>query len=149
MSYQFRFATLLRLHRRTRDEAGADVGKANEAIRRIDEQTAALTDQRAAMLRQAELSRVGTVSVDTVLSQGRYDIQLQTEMRALRETRVQLEQELLRRQQALRAAQAEVKRFERLADHELAAHRTKSQQREQTESDEAAATRHLREQRNR
>ena len=38
MKFKFRFETLLDLRRRQRDEAGAAVGQANEAIGRIDQQ---------------------------------------------------------------------------------------------------------------
>jgi len=149
MSYKFRFDTLLKIHRRTRDEAGADVGKANEAIQKIDEQTESLLDQRNMMLQQAGRSRIGSISSDSILSQGRYDAQLQSDIHSLGETRDQLEQELQRRQQALIAAEAEVKRFERLEENEIATYRTTQQRREQAESDEAAATRYLMEQRKR
>lgn len=120
MSFQFRFATLLQLHRLARDEAGANLGKANEAIRRIDEQIEGLLAERTEMLHQASKARIGTISIDSVLSHGRYEIQLQAEATSLRETRSQLMNEAARRQQLLVAAEAEVKRFERLEEKESA-----------------------------
>ena len=149
MSFQFRFATLLRLHRQARDEAGADVGKASEAIGRIDDQTESLIVERSEMLRQAGESRKGSISIDAVLSHGRYDVQLQADVKSLRETRSQLEQELQRRQQALVAAESEVKRFERLEENELAAYRAERLKREQAEADEASSTRYIMERRQR
>jgi flagellar FliJ protein len=149
MSFQFRFATLLQLHRRARDEAGTEVGKANQAIGRINEQTESLIAERTAMLEQASKARIGAVSIDSIMSQGRYDMQLQADMHSLRETRAKLEQELLRRQQRLIEAEAEVKRFERLKENEWKLYRTEQQKREQAEADESAATRFLMEQRKR
>lgn len=149
MSFEFRFSTLLRLHRRTRDAAGADVGKANEAIRRIDDQTESLLAERAEMLRQSSESRQGSISIDSVLSHGRYDLQLQADFQSLRETRSKLLQELERRQSALVAAEAEVKRFERLEENEMTAYRAEQLKREQAEADEASSTRYLMERRQR
>ena len=149
MSFQFRFATLLHLHRQARDEAGAEVGKANEAIGKIDEQTESLIAERSAMLDRATQARIGELSIDSIVSQGRYDIQLQADMRALRETRTKLEHELLRRQQILIQAEADVKRFERLKESEWKLYRNEQQKREQAEADESAATRFLMERRQR
>lgn len=149
MAFQFRFATLLHIHLRARDEAGAEVGKANDAIGKIDEQTESLLAERHAMLERATKARIGEVSIDSIVSQGRYDIQLQADLRTLRETRAKLDQELVRRQQALIDAQAEVKRFERLKESEWKRYRQEQQKREQAEADEAAATRFLMEQRKR
>ena len=149
MSFQFRFATLLKIQRRARDEAGAEVGKANEAIGKIDEQTESLMAERPAMLERATQARIGEVSIDSIVSQGRYDIQLQADMRTLRETREKLEQERSRRQQRLVEAEAEVKRFERLKENEWNLYRNEQQKREQAESDESASTRFLMERRKR
>ncbi len=149
MSFQFRFATLLQLRRRTRDEAGADLGKANEAILRIDEQTESLMAERSVMLEQAGKARIGSVSIDSILSQGRYDMQLQADMQSLRETRAKLAEELLRRQQRLIEAEADVKRFERLKEHEWKVYRAEQQKLEQAEADESAATRYMMERRKR
>ena len=149
MAFQFRLATLLKIHRQLRDDAGIEVGKANQAISRIDEQTETLMAQRSEMLRQASESRTGAISIDSVLSYGRYDIQLQAEVNSLRETRSQLEAELERRQQVLIAAEADVKRFEKLEQDELAAYRAEQMKREQAEIDEASSIRYQMERRQR
>ena len=149
MAFDFRFATLLQRHRRARDEAGVEVGKANEAIRRIDQQYDDLLTERTTLLKQSGAARVGSISIDRVLSQGRYEVQLGAEMVSLRQTRAQLEQELGRRQQVLVAAEAEVRRFERLEENEQAVYRAEQQRREQAAADEASATRYLMERRRR
>jgi len=142
MSFQFRFAVILQLRRRERDEAGAAVGQANEAIGRIDDQSEAIRVQRQALREGASQNRVGDVSVDALLARGRYDLQLQAEIHALSDTRAKLVQELERRQLALVAAEAEVKRFERLEEKERTASYAEALRREQAEADDATATRY-------
>lgn len=149
MTFHFRFATLLQLHRRTRDEAGVDVGKANEALRRIDNQYEQLLNERAILIQQAGASRVGSISIDRVLSHGRYEVQLQADMISLGQTRQQLEQELQRRRQVLIAAEAEVKRFERLEENERITYLAERLRKEQATADEASAVRYLMERRRR
>src|SRR6056297_3100605 len=118
MKFHFRFAALLELRRRERDEAGAAVGQANEAIGRIDRQRQNLNDQRTDLRRQTAPPREGKLSVDRLLSAGRFDMQLEADDRALLQTRGELVQELARRQQKLVLAEAELKRVEKLQERE-------------------------------
>jgi flagellar protein FliJ len=148
MSFRFRFDSILQLRRRERDEAGAAVGKANEAIQRIDEQVEAIRLERRRVNEQAARQRVGTISVDSLLAAGRYDLQLLADEHALQQTRGQLVQELERRQVKLLAAEAELKRFERLEENERVAYQAEMLRREQLEADEATSRRFIR-QRNR
>lgn len=149
MPFQFRFAPLLSLQRNHREEARAEVGKAQTAIARIDQQAAQLHQQRGELQTAAQSSRVGAVSVDQMLAHGRYDALLLTDLRALRETRAQLEQELARRQAILVQAETEVKRYERLEESERRAYESERQKRQQALLDEAASIRYLRERRTR
>ena len=142
MSFQFRFASILQLRRRERDEAGAAVGQANAAIGRIDEQCEAIQLERQSILAGARERRVGNVSVDALLARGRYDLQLQAEIHSLGETRAELIKELERRQGVLVASEAEVKRFERLEENERAACHALQLRREQAEADDATARRY-------
>lgn len=142
MSFQFRFAAILQLRRRQRDEAGAEVGKAHEAIRRVDEQAAAIQAQRKALREETGEERLGDVTVDALLAKGRYDLQLQADLQALSQTRAQLEQELERRQAALLAAEVEARRFERLEEKERAAAHAEALRRQQAEADDASASRY-------
>lgn len=137
MNFKFRFETLLELRRRERDEAGAEVGQANEAIRRVDEQREALKQQRVDLRLSPSASRKGNVSVDRLLTAGRYDIQLEADAEALSDTRGKLIQELARRQEKLKQAEAELKRFEKLREHEKSSHQAELLRREQAEADDA------------
>jgi flagellar FliJ protein len=142
MTFQFRFAVILQLRRQERDEAGAAVGQANEAIRRVDEQTVAICDQRKALRDGTSHDRHGNVSVDALLARGRYDLQLQTDIQSLNDARLELVQELGRRQQTLIAAEAEAKRFERLEEKERTAAVAEGLRREQAEADDDSARRY-------
>ena len=142
MSFQFRFATILQLRRRERDEAGAAVGQANEAIGRVDQQCESIQAERQSLRDGANQQRTGTVSVDRLLTGGRYEMQLQAEIQSLNETRAELMKELQRRRTALTAAEAEVKRFERLEEKERAAFHVLELRREQAEADDATARRY-------
>ena len=143
MSFKFRFAAIMQLRRRERDEAAAAVGKADEAVRRIAEQTREIESERVALREKAAEARADRVSVDAVLSHGRYDIQLQSQIQSLRETRTQLVTELERRQMMLTAADAELKRFERLEERERERYHQEQRRQEQAEADDASGRQYI------
>lgn len=136
MAFQFRFESILELRRRQRDEAGAAVGKANEAIAKVDQQILDLQNDRQAIRDQDRTQRVGTVSVESLLSVGRYDMQLQADVRQLETTRAELVVERDRRQTVLMDAEAEVKRYDKLKSKERAAARARQLRLEQADADE-------------
>lgn len=142
MAFRFRFSALLELRRRERDQAGAAVGQADAAIRKIDDQIAAVSDERDQLRQQTSASLRGSLSVDTLLSQGRYDLQLQAQTESLTQTRHQLLEERERRHQQLIEAEAEVKRFERLEQRQRDAYLSEQRSREQSESDDATSRRY-------
>ena len=116
MSRNFRFASLLQWRERQRDEAGAEVGQAIEAINRIDQQRQCILQQQQEIKQRASESMVGELSMDRLLSSGRYTMQLEMDLRSLADTRDQLVQALNVRQEKLMLAEAEVKRFEKLKE---------------------------------
>ncbi len=142
MAFQFRFESLLDLRRRQRDQAGAAVGQAIEAIRKIDQQRSEITSERDQIRSETAAQLGGRLSVDRLLSHGRYELQLEAQAQSLLQTRDQLAAELAQRQQRLVEAEAEVKRFERLEQRERDAFETKRRRREQFEHDDAAAQRY-------
>ncbi len=139
MSFQFRFAAILDLRCRERDEAGVAVGQALEAIGRINDQLQEIQALRDSNRQQSMESRAGAITVDGLLSQGRYDLQLEADMHALQQTLAQLDLELARRQDELVAAESEVKRFERLEANERSAYLADQNRREQLELDDATS----------
>ena len=143
MKFQFRFESLLQLYRLRRDQVGAEVGKASAAIEKIDEQLDKLAAERADAIGRSNQSRQGTISVDALIAHGRYDSILKADLRALSETRAKLEHELGRRRQKLVAAEADVKRYERLEEKQRDSHRLEQQRRQQVATDEAATVQFL------
>ncbi|MFG0256091.1 MAG: flagellar export protein FliJ [Rhodopirellula sp. JB053] len=146
--FRFRFDSLLALRQRRRDEVGAEVGKATEAIERVDEQIELLQTQRdgvrndaAARLANSGADGATRVAVDRVIQEGRYDMQLSAEQVALRDTRAKLEVELNRRRGLLVEAEAEVKQLERLRETQMAEHRQLQLQVEQAEADDLTTAR--------
>lgn len=142
MKFQFRFAPILQLRRQIRDDAGIAMGQAIAAITRIDQQSEQIEQRRMELRQDASAQRIGNLSVDSLLAGGRYDLQLQAELHALAETKSKLLQELDRRKQALAAAEAEVKRFERLEEKDRQKFLTLQAKREQAESDDATSRRY-------
>lgn len=143
MTFQFRFDAILQLRRRQRDEAGAEVGKAIEALQRVLQQISEIEDRRGSLRQGDESVRVGDLSVDGLLASGRYDMQLQVEAESLLQTHQQLNEELQRRRQRLNMAEAELKKFERLKEKDHATHDDELRRREQVELDEASTRRFI------
>lgn len=143
MSRNFRFASLLQWRQRQRDEAGAEVGQAIEAINRIDQQRQSILQQQNQIKQDSAKQLVGELSVDRLLSGGRYTMQLEIDLRSLVDTREKLVQALNIRQEKLMLAEAEVKRFERLKELDHAAAQKEELRREQLSLDEAVSNRYL------
>ena len=140
MTFQFRFESLLQLRRRERDEAGASVGQATEAILKIDDQIQEVEQLREELKQQQGDIRTGSISVDRMLSVGRYDLQLQADVVALLDTKEKLNQEFLRRQSLLAEAQSEVGRYEKLEERAKEDYRTEQLKREQAEADDRSSS---------
>ncbi|MCC9655720.1 flagellar export protein FliJ [Rhodopirellula halodulae] len=142
--FRFRFDSLLDLRARERDEAGAEVGKAEEAIQKINDQITDIDRQREAIRTEKHQTlQQANVSVDQMLHQGRYDVQLHADQVSLRQTLTQLHEELNKRRDKLILAEAEVKRLERLRETQLAEHRMLVAKQEQAEADDLTSARVL------
>tara|TARA_R110002167_G_scaffold53036_2_gene152488 strand:+ start:215 stop:682 length:468 start_codon:yes stop_codon:yes gene_type:complete len=136
MKYEFRFESILDLRQRERDEMGGLVGEANLAIAKIDQQIQDLEQERQSLRNEDAQSRLGDVAVDRLLARGRFDLQLQAEINGLVQTRAKLEEELERRQQKLRDAETEVKKFQRMRELDRNEYQQEMIRREQMEIDE-------------
>jgi flagellar FliJ protein len=137
MAFQFRFETLMQVRRRQRDEAAVALGQAGEAIERIASQIADIATKRQSIREWSPGQRTGEIFVDDLLTQGRYDLQLEAEALALDQTLNELNEEEKRRRQVLVHAEAEVKRFERLLENDRAKYQALQRRREQFEADDA------------
>lgn len=142
MAFRFRFAAILQLRRRERDEAGAAVNQALQAIGKIEGQLAELEGQRRQARHDAAGQLVGELSVDRLLGQGRYDLQLKAQAETLRQTLAQLYSELEQRQRRLIEAETELRKFEKLESQDRDAAAGLERKREQQQADEVALIRH-------
>ena len=142
MPFEFRFAALLELRRQERDEVGAAVGQANAAIDKVNEHVDEKQHERMLLRDGSNVSRQGDVSVDALLSLGRYDLQLQADIEALNLTLGELITELERRRGKLVDAEAELKRFQKLRDNAELEFRALETKREHAEADEVTTRRY-------
>ena len=143
MPAEFRFKVLLDLRRQQRDEAGAALGQASEAIVNVTTQIDDINRERAALRDTEAVNRQGDISVDALLAHGRYDLQLQADIGSLESTVAELTAEMDRRRVKLVEAEAELKRFEKLKENDEAEFRALESKREQAESDEVSNRRYI------
>ncbi|SRR6056297_829341 len=147
--FQFRFEALLRLRENERDAARQEISDAFRALDILEEQQFALEQQRQ-QLRVDSQQRIARpqFSVDTLLNQGRYDLQLQAEIQAIQKNCATVQTEIERRQAKLQAADVEVKRLERLREKQLRDWSIAELAAQQKEFDELASMRFTRSQNN-
>lgn len=143
MPADFRFKSLLDLRRKQRDEAGAALGQANEAIAKVNGQIEKIKRERTSLRETEDINRQGDISVDALLAHGRYDLQLQADIGSLESTVAELTAELDRRRIKLVEAETEVKRFEKLKEIDEAEFRALESKREHAESDEVSTSRYI------
>lgn len=129
--FKFRFQSLLDLRITERDQALAEVAEAMEALGRLREQREAIETQRRQVANDGSVSRLGTLRIEGLLAQGRYERQLSLELAQVRTAETQVETEVERRQSVARAAETELRRLELLKDKDRIAwdkHQAKAEQ---------------------
>lgn len=134
---KFRFQSIFDLRIRQRDEASMELGKVNEAITKIESEITDV-DAEQKMILSDTSGRTGEISVDGLLTRGRYALQLTADRQRLAQLLEKLMVELDARQGRLAAAQTEVKKFEMLRDKHFLAIRVEQNRQEQFVLDEAA-----------
>ncbi len=130
-------ATMTRLHGQTRDDAAAEVRRAEEAITVVDGQIAAAR----AEIDQARRWSQRSGEVDARLAAERFEMQTAAQISALRQTREKLTQELQRRRAKLVEAQTSLRQTERLTQKRSEADAAADQKRRQAELDDWTASR--------
>lgn len=143
--FAFRFEALLRLRENERDTVRGHVADAIQAQSILEQQRDALHQQREESRLQAQRRLASTqLSVDTLLHEGRFDLQLAAEIQGL-DTNIRIVQtEIDRRQETLQVADVEVKRLERLREQQYQQWTVAQLAAEQTELDEIAQLRFAR-----
>lgn len=142
--FRFRFETLLRLREAARDEAQLRLADALKAVHILEERILAVTEERQQAKGARAARLLGAISTEQLLAEGRYDVQLDFQVRELKSQLQQIEQEVERRRQRLTLAEQECRKFERLK--ELANERYTQEQlgKLQAELDELGAQRSFR-----
>jgi len=136
---KFRFQPLLDLRITQRDAVLAELAEAMEALQRLREQRQTISTTRQQMLSDRSISRIGTLRLDGLLSQGRYERQLTLEQNQLLAAESQIETEIERRRAAVRVAETEVRRLELLREKDQMALNARLAKAEQALMDDIAA----------
>lgn len=124
--------------------AGKEVADADQAIQILQQQATGIESQRVAAREASSLQRTSpTVSVDRLLNEGRYDLQLVAQLRDLAAQVDKIAGERERRLGKLREANAEVRRLERLKERQQAEWKKNQLAAEQAFLDETATARFL------
>ncbi len=143
--FRFQFDSLLRLRESERDTARQAIADAFQALKILQQQRLELEQQRQQLRAQAQQRLSGSsLSVDALLHQGRYDMQLAVELQGLIANTASVQTEIERRQSRLQAADTEVKRLERLKERRHQEWIDVERAAQQTELDEIASTRFAR-----
>ena len=143
MPFDFRFTALLELRRQERDEVGIAVGQANASIKKVNVQIDEKELEWTSLRDGSEANRRGNLSVDALLSLGRYDLQLQADIQTLKSTLSELITEMERRRGKLVEAEAELKRYEKLRERAELEFRALESKRELAEADEVTTRRYI------
>lgn len=142
--FQFRLATLLKLHEATRDERRNQLTEALRAEQVVVERMAQLDSELAALrAERLRATRAGaTVDIDALSDGARYEMILKLERQSADQQRQVVAAEADRRRAALVAADREVRVLERLRETQLERHRQEEDRRERIRLDELAVLRH-------
>ena len=139
-TFQFRLASLLRLHEATRDECRAHLAEAFRAEELLNNRLGELEQALAALKHECRQgSRPGTVDVDRLIDSQRYEFVMLAERATLRQQGEMLAAEIERRREALVAADREVRILEKLRETQRQQHQRDQQRREVKLLDEVAA----------
>ena len=139
--FKYRFQSILKLRENERDEARGLVAEAYEAIRQIESRREDLTAERTLLGQNTIQRRAGTLLMDRLLADGRYDMQLASDDAQLVVAKEKIELELHRRQQVLTNANAAVRQLEILREKEILESDAKQLKIAQRNLDEIAARR--------
>ena len=142
--FQFRHEPLLRLRTEHRDQQRLSVAEANQAAQILEDQIQGKQQEILDEKAKAATRLRGTISVDQLLSAGRYEVILEQELVELRDQLAKVNTEVERRQLLLVQADQEVRQVERLRELAADRHEANLQRAEQLAMDEAAAIQSLR-----
>lgn len=122
MHYRFRLETLRRLRSIRRNELRSRLAEAYEALRIVDERSAALDAERQTALdARRKLLEAGRLDVNQMLAAQRYELGLAAQQQTLASQRERLVAETESRRLAVVEADSDVRTLDKLDDKQRAA----------------------------
>jgi flagellar FliJ protein len=144
--FKFRLATLQKLREATRNERRAELTRAADAQRVLQEQQRQVADEVAGMRDEIHRGSLpGWVNVDELTSAHRYRLVLEVQEHVLRQRAEEVAAEVERRRQALVEADRQVKVLDKLREKLRERHLRGEAAADQKETDEIARLGALRE----
>jgi flagellar export protein FliJ len=142
-TFRFRLSTLLRLREAWRDERRTQLAEAQQAEQLILDRIAEIDRELSdAARRSFDAARPGAVNVDRLADSARYEMILKVERQSADQQRQAVAAEMLKRREALVAADREVRVLEKLRDSQHERHRDEEARQEAKRLDEMAVLRH-------
>jgi flagellar export protein FliJ len=135
--FQFRLATLARLREAVRDQRRGQLADAL-GVQTVLEDKIGLVDRNLAEARELQTAPVGAVDVDRLLNGERYELVLQAERQGLTLQLAKVTAEVVKRREALVAADQDVKALEKLRATQHEEWRQQSERETMRELDEVA-----------
>lgn len=133
----FRLATLLKLNEQARDQRQRMLADAQQAVALLENRIEQIeSDLENVKQQTTDIVQQTTINPDAWADQQRYRFLLQSQKAQLVDQKGQFEQEVERRQNALMAADQEVKKLEKMRDREIEKELVEFNLREQKELDD-------------
>ncbi len=142
--FQFRLATLLRLREQVRDERRAQLAQVYQAdaiLRQEQERLGRELEELNAAGRKA--CGPGALNVDQLLNTRRYELVLMSQQQDLKKKQKMLDEEIVRRREALAEANRQVRVLELLRERQLTRLRAEENREEMKLLDEVAGRRRM------
>ena len=138
--FNFRLATLLRLHEAARDQRRGQLAEAFRAEETLRGRLSELEFDLLELKRQYRQSTSsGPLDVDRLIDAQRYELLLTAEQQAVERQGAALAVEIDKRREALAAADREVRVLEKLRETQALRHRAEEERQQQKQLDEVAA----------
>lgn len=138
--FQFRLATLLRLHEATRDQRRVELAEVQRADAELERRlTQVAVEQERLQTECRSIASPGQVELQPLVHSQQYAAALRRQESSLNEQRQALAVEIERRRQAVVEADREVRTLEKLREGQADAYRKEAERMELKRLDEAAA----------
>ncbi len=138
--FKFRLESILNLRKSERDRAHAELEKANEAVKVVEERLAAVKNEVAQMrAHRRKDAAPGNVDPDRILQSQRYELFMETASLQFIQQIEQLSLAVIERRNRLMEADRAVRILEKLRDKQLAGHEQELLRIEARDFDEIAS----------